>query len=153
MRWFEDFEVGSTVEVGPVTVSEEEILAFAKQFDPQPFHVDPEAAKESPFGGLIASGWHTTALYMGMFVRGVLLDSASLGSPGIEELRWTAPVRPGDTLRGRSRVLEARPSEKNPNRGTIYSEHEVLNQDDVVVMRFRSYGHFARRPKPEVDDV
>jgi len=146
MRWFEDFREGEVTGVGPVTVSEDDILSFAQQFDPQPFHVDAEAARESPFGGLIASGWHTAALYMGMFVREVLLDSASLGSPGIEELRWTAPVRPGDTLRGRSRVLEARPSEKNPKRGTVYSEHEVLNQDDVMVMRFRSYGHFARRP-------
>jgi acyl dehydratase len=146
MRWFEDFREGEVTGVGPVTVTEDDILSFAQQFDPQPFHVDAEAARESPFGGLIASGWHTAALYMGMFVREVLLDSASLGSPGIEELRWTAPVRPGDTLRGRSRVLEARPSEKNPKRGTVYSEHEVLNQDDVVVMRFRSYGHFARRP-------
>ena len=146
MRWFEDFREGEVTEVGPVTVSEDDILSFAQQFDPQPFHVDAEAARESPFGGLIASGWHTAALYMGLFVREVLLDSASLGSPGIEELRWTAPVRPGDTLRGRSRVLEARPSEKNTKRGTVYSEHEVLNQDDVMVMRFRSYGHFARRP-------
>jgi len=146
MRYFEDFAEGDVTEVGPVTVTEEQMIAFAEQFDPQPFHVDPEAAKDSPYGGLIASGWHTAALYMSMFVRGVLLDAASLGSPGIEELRWTAPVRPGDTLRGRSRILEARPSEKNPNRGTVYSENEVVNQDGVVVMRFRSYGHFARRP-------
>jgi acyl dehydratase len=133
-------------EVGPVSVSEEEILEFANRFDPQPFHIDPEAAKSSPFGGLIASGWHTAALFMGMFVRGQLLDTASLGSPGIEELRWTAPVRPGDTLSGRSRVLEVRESQTNPNRGTIHSENEVVNQDGTVVMRFRSYGHFARRP-------
>jgi acyl dehydratase len=147
MRYFEDFRVGDVTEVGPVTVSEEEILDFAHRFDPQPFHVDAEAAKSSPFGGLIASGWHTAALFMGMFVRGHLLDTASLGSPGIEELRWLAPVRPGDTLRGRSRVLETRESRSNPKRGTIYSESEVVNQDDVVVMRFRSYGHFARRPR------
>jgi acyl dehydratase len=145
VRYLEDFHEGDVTEVGPVTVTEDEIVDFASRFDPQPFHVDPEAANESLFGGLIASGWHTAALYMGMFVREVLLDSASLGSPGIEELRWLAPVRPGDTLRGRSRVLEVRPSEKNPARGTIYSEHEVVNQNDTVVMRFRSYGHFARR--------
>jgi acyl dehydratase len=146
MRYFEDFKVGDVTEVGPVTVSEEEILEFANRFDPQPFHIDPEAAKSSPFGGLIASGWHTAALFMGMFVRGQMLDTASLGSPGIEELRWTAPVRPGDTLYGRSRVLETRASETNPSRGTILSENEVYNQDGTAVMRFTSWGHFARRP-------
>ena len=104
MRYFEDFSVGDVTELGPVSMSEAEIVEFAARFDPQPFHVDAAAAKASPFGGLIASGWHTTALFMGMFVRGVLLDSASLGSPGVEEIRWTAPVRPGDLLTARSTV-------------------------------------------------
>src|SRR6266576_5549410 len=113
MRYWEDFQVGEVAELGPVTVTEEEIVEFGRRFDPQPFHVDPEAAKESPFGGLIASGWQTTALFMGMFVRAVLLDSASLGSPGVEEIRWTAPVRPGDTLTGRSTVTEVQPSGTN----------------------------------------
>ena len=112
MRYWEDFQVGEVSEVGPVTVSQDEIVEFATRFDPQPFHVDPEAARRSPFGGLIASGWHTTALFMGMFVRAVLLDSASLGSPGVEEIRWTAPVRPGDTLTGRSTVVAVQPSSK-----------------------------------------
>ena len=110
MRYFEDFSVGQVTEVGPVTVSEAEIVEFASRYDPQPFHVDPEAAKASPFGGLIASGWHTTALFMGMFVRGILSESASLGSPGVEEIRWTAPVRPGDNLSARSTVTDARPT-------------------------------------------
>ena len=101
MLHWEDFRVGEVTELGTVDVTEEDVIAFATRFDPQPFHVDPEAAKASPFGGLIASGWHTTALFMGLFVRGILLDSASLGSPGIESIRWTAPVRPGDTLSGR----------------------------------------------------
>jgi acyl dehydratase len=145
MRYFEDFAPGDVAEVGPVTVSEQEIVEFASRFDPQPFHIDPEAAKASPFGGLIASGWHTTALFMGMFVRGVLLDSASLGSPGIDELRWTAPVRPGDTLTGRSTVTEVRPSSKEPRRGTVFTANEVFNQDGTLVMSFRARGFFARR--------
>ena len=146
MRYWEDFHVGDVTELGPVTVTEDEIVEFATRFDPQPFHVDAEAARGSPFGGLIASGWHTAAIYMGMFVRGVLEGTASLGSPGVEELRWTAPVRPGDTLRGRATITDVAPSSTNPSRGTIFGSHEVVNQDDVVVMRFRSRGLIARRP-------
>ena len=146
MRWFEDFAVGNVSDIGPVTVSEEEIVEFASRYDPQPFHVDPDAAAKTMYGGLIASGWHTTALFMGMFARAVLLESASLGSPGVEEIRWLAPVRPGDVLRGRSTVVELRPSEKDPRRGTVYTLNEVLNQDDVVVMTLKARGFFARRP-------
>ena len=146
MRYFEDFKPGDTTDVGPVTVTEDEIVAFAQKFDPQPFHVDPEAAKESPFGGLIASGWQTTALFMGLFVRAVLLESASLGSSGVEEIRWTAPVRPGDTLTGRSTIIETRPSSKNAGRGTVITANEVFNQDGTLVMTMRARGFFARRP-------
>ena len=146
MRYFEDFELGAVTEVGPVSVSEEEIVEFASRYDPQPFHIDPEAAKSSPFGGLIASGWHTTALFMGMFVRGILLDSASLGSPGVEEIRWTAPVRPGDQLTGRITVTDVQPSSKNPARGTVFTTSEVFNQDGTLVMSLKARGFFARRP-------
>jgi acyl dehydratase len=146
MRYWEDFQVGEVAELGPVTVTEDEIVEFATRFDPQPFHVDPEAARESPFGGLIASGWHTAAIYMGLFVRGVLEGTASLGSPGVEELRWLAPVRPGDTLRGRTTITDVQPSSTTPGRGTIFGSHELVNQDGVVVMRFRSRGFIARRP-------
>ena len=146
MRYWEDFQVGDVAELGPVTVTEEEIVEFGRRFDPQPFHVDPEAARESPFGGLIASGWHTAAIYMGMFVRGVLEGTASLGSPGVEELRWLAPVRPGDTLRGRTTITDVQPSSTTPGRGTIFGSHELVNQSGVVVMRFRSRGFIARRP-------
>jgi acyl dehydratase len=145
MRHWEDFQVGEVIEVGPVTVSEAEIIEFAKRFDPQPFHIDPEAAKESPFGGLIASGWHTTALFMGMFVSAVLVDSASLGSPGVDGIRWTAPVRPGDTLTGRSTVTDVQPSSTNPNRGTVFTTNEVFNQDGVLVLTLKARGFFARR--------
>jgi acyl dehydratase len=145
MRHFEDFKVGEVTEVGPVSVSEAEIIDFAERFDPQPFHIDPEAAKSSPFGGLIASGWHTTALFMGMFVRGILLDSASLGSPGVEAIRWTAPVRPGDTLTGRVTITDVQPSETNPKRGTVFTTSEVFNQDGERVMTLKARGFFARR--------
>lgn len=145
MRHWEDFHPGEVTEIGPVTVSEDEIVEFASRFDPQSFHVDPEAAADGPFGGLIASGWHTAALFMGMFVRAMLLDTASLGSPGLDELRWTAPVRPGDTLRGRVTVDDVRESSKDPSRGTVFTTSEVFNQDDVLVMRIRARGFFARR--------
>jgi acyl dehydratase len=145
VRYYEDFNVGDATEVGPVTVTEAEIVDFAERFDPQPFHLDAEAAKASPFGGLIASGWHTTALFMGMFVRAVLLDSASLGSPGVEEIRWTAPVRPGDTLHGRSTVTDVQPSSTNQRRGTVFTTNEVWNQDDTLVLTLKARGFFARR--------
>lgn len=146
MRYWDDFTAGEVTEIGPVTVSEDEIVEFASRYDPQFFHIDAEAAKDGPFGGLIASGWHTTALFMGMFVRAILLDTASLGSPGIDELRWTAPVRPGDTLTGRVTVDEVRESSKNPERGTVLTTSEVFNQDGTLVMRIRARGFFARRP-------
>ena len=103
MRYWEDFHAGDEAVHGSHEMTADEIVAFAREFDPQPFHTDPEAAADGPFGGLIASGWHTAAIYMGLFVRNVLLDSASMGSPGVEELRWLVPVRPGDVLTGRSR--------------------------------------------------
>jgi acyl dehydratase len=146
-RYFEDFEVGEVVTLGRKRVSREEIVAFAGEFDPQPFHLDDDAAAESPYGGLIASGWHTAAMFMRLFVEEILLGSASLGSPGVEELRWLRPVRPGDELTGVVRVVETRPSERNSGRGTVTTESEVLNQDGDVVMRMRARGFFARRPQ------
>jgi len=145
VKYWEDFEVGVETVHGSHTITEDEIVRFAREFDPQPFHTDAAAAGDGPFGGLIASGWHSAALYMGMFVRNVLLDSASLGSPGVEELRWLVPVRPGDVLTGRSRVVEAWPSERDRRRGTIVGEHELVNQHGEVVMRMRARGFIARR--------
>jgi acyl dehydratase len=142
---FEDFEPGQTLEVGRRTVTEEEIVDFARRWDPQPFHVDAEAATETVFGGLIASGWHTGAMWMRMYVD-TMLGSAARGSPGIEELRWLAPVRPGDTLTGTVTVLETSPSERDPTRGTVRIRAEMTNGDGVVVMRMTSRGHFDRRP-------
>jgi len=145
MRYWEDFEVGDVTELGPVTVTAEEIVEFASRYDPQPFHLDEQAGRTSPFGGLVASGWHTTALFMSMFVRAILLDSASLGSPGVDEIRWRAPVRAGDTLTGRTTITDVRPSSTNPGRGTVFTTNEVYNQDGVLVMTMKARGFFARR--------
>jgi acyl dehydratase len=146
LRYWEDFQVGDEAVHGSHEITEEEILAFAREYDPQPFHVDPEAAAAGPFGGLIASGWQTASIYMGLYVRAFMLDTAGMGSPGVEELRWLAPVRPGDVLTARSRILDLWPSESDAGRGTIVGENELVNQDDAVVMRFRARMHIARRP-------
>ena len=145
-RYFEDFRAGEVIELGRHEVSEEEIVGFARQWDPQPFHVDPEAARQSVFGGLIASGWHTGAMWMRLYVGAMLDTAASQGSPGVEDLRWLAPVRPGDTLSGRLTVLDVRPSERRLDRGTVRIRGEMVNQDGVTVMTMVSRGHFGRRP-------
>jgi acyl dehydratase len=145
-RHFEDFAAGDVFELGSRTVTKEEIVAFAREYDPQFLHVDEGVATAGPFGGLIASGWHTGAIWMRMYVDTVLVDSASMGSPGIEELRWLQPVRPGDTLRGRLTVLETAPSERRPDRGTVRSRGEMLNQRDEVVLTMVARGFFGRRP-------
>jgi acyl dehydratase len=145
-HYFEDFELGQVFELGVRVVTDAEIVAFAREWDPQPFHVDAEAAEASVFKGLIASGWHTGAMWMRLYVDSLLGRSASMGSPGIEELRWLEPVRPGDTLHGRLTVLEATPSERRGDRGTIRSRGEMVNQDGVVVMSMIARGHFGRRP-------
>ena len=115
--YFEDFVVGDTMELGSVEVTSAAIIEFAERFDPQPYHVDPVAAEQSPFGGLIASGWHTCAMYMRLLCDGMVNDSSSQGGSGMDDLRWLAPVRPGDTLRARFTVLDARPSATKPDRG------------------------------------
>ena len=113
--YFEDFEEGQVYELGEKTLTKEEIVAFAREYDPQPFHVDEEAAKGSAFGGLIASGWHTAAIFMRLYADAVLSRAESMGSPGVEELRWLKPVRPGDTLSARLTVLDAAPSASRPS--------------------------------------
>jgi acyl dehydratase len=144
--YFEDFVPGRVFELGAIEVSAAEIIEFATKYDPQPFHIDPEAAEQSPFGGLIASGWHTCALYMRLLFDGILHDSSSQGSPGMDELRWLAPVRPGDRLSAASIVEEANPSTTKPNRGTVILRSEMTNQDGVVVLRMRGRGLYGRRP-------
>ena len=133
-RWFEDYVPGSVNETGTIRVSEHEIVAFARQFDPQPFHLDRDAAEKSNFGGLIASGWHTASMTMRLLVDYYLSEVSSLGSPGIDELRWLLPVRPGDELTARVTVLDTRRSDSRPDRGIVRSRTETLNQNGEVVM-------------------
>ena len=144
--WFEDLAAGTVLEFGSVEMTEEEIVGFARRYDPQPFHLDREAGKSSIFGGLRASGWNTTAVMMRMWVDNYLSPEASLGSPGIDELRWLRPVFPGDRLRCRLTVLEATPSRSRPYMGSIRQRGEVLNQKDEVVMSLIGTTFFKRRP-------
>jgi len=137
-RYFEDYVAGAVFEYGAITLTEREIVEFAGQFDPQYIHTDPRAAAEGPFGGLIASGWHTAAIMMRLFVDHYLSHVASMASPGIDELRWTQPVRPGDTLSIRVSVIEANRSRSKPDRGMVRSLVEVLNQDGQVVMSLKA---------------
>ncbi len=137
-RYFEDYVPGSVFEYGSVALTEDEILDFAKRFDPQYIHTDPRAAAEGPFGGLIASGWHTAAIMMRLFVQHYLSHVASMASPGIDELRWLQPVRPGDSLSIRVSVLEANRSRSKPDRGLVRSFIEVLNQNREVVMSLKA---------------
>jgi acyl dehydratase len=143
--YWEDFPSGATFEFGSKQVSREEIIAFAKQFDPQDFHVNEEAAEPSPFGGLIASGWHICAMTMRMICDGFLLNTAGMGSPGVENVRWKKPVRPGDILHVRALVLESRPSSTRPEVGILRWHWKVLNQNDECVTEIESTGMFQRR--------
>jgi acyl dehydratase len=145
-RYFEDYIEGDVHDCGSIAVEPDEMVAFAKRFDPQNFHTDPDAAKRTPFGGLIASGWHTAALTMRLYVAHYLTHVASLASPGLDELRWLAPVRPGDRLSVRVTVLKAVPSKSKPDRGVVTSLTEVFNQAEVAVMTMRAVNFIARRP-------
>ncbi len=146
-RYFEDFRVGEVIELGSYTITQESIIAFAREYDPQVFHTDPERAKDSAFGTLVASGWQTGGIMMRLLVDGVLKNAASMGSPGVEQIQWLVPVRPGDTLRGRITVLETIPSKSRPDRGTLKSLSELLNQHGEVVMRMTGIGFYGRRPR------
>ena len=147
LRWYwEDFPVGDVREFGALPVTREAVLAFAGEFDPQPFHLDDAAAEASLFGRLSASGWHTCAMAMRMMCDAYLLDSSSLGSPGIDSLRWTKPVHPGDTLSVRMTTLETRPMASRPKVGLVLSQWEVLNQHQQVVLTMQGWNMFGRRP-------
>jgi acyl dehydratase len=147
-RYFEDYEPGAVFEYGETRVTEAEIVEFAQRFDPQYIHVDRERAVKGPFGGLIASGWHTAAMMMRLIVDNFLPKSASLGSPGIDELCWLRPVRPGDVLRIRLSVLEATRSRSKPDRGVVRTLCEVLNQNREVVMSLKAMNIIASRSAP-----
>jgi acyl dehydratase len=146
-RYFEDFTEGLTVDLGSFAFTEQQIIDFAREFDPQPMHTDLEAARGSIYGGLIASGWQTVTSYMRRLVDEIMRDSSSLGSPGIDKLRWLKPARPGETLRARFIVLEARPSNSRPDWGIVRSRGEVLNPKDEVVMDVEAVNFFGRRPR------
>jgi len=148
-RYFEDFQVGDTLALGQYTITKERIVAFAREFDPQLFHLDEEAARKTIFGGLLASGFHTAAIFMRLLNDGLLQYVVSLGSPGLDELRWLRPVRPGDTLSARLTVLETVPSRSKPDRGVIRSLSEVLNQHGEVVMSLKALSFMGRRPPGE----
>jgi len=144
--YFEDFRVGRTFESASVTVTEADIVAFARRFDTQPFHLDAEAARQSPYGGLIASGIHTIALTFKLFLDTGALAAASLGSPGLDEIRWLRPVRPGDTLRAVVEVLAARPSSSKPDRGIATFRYQTLDQRGETVMTMVGHQLLRRRP-------
>lgn len=142
---FEDMEVGKTFEIGEHTFTREEIIRFAEQFDPQPFHISDEGAAASPYGTLIASGWHTCSVMMGLLVRNAFAGSTSMGSPGIDEIRWLKPVRAGDTIRMLNTVLERRVSASKPDRGIVSTQWEGINQHGETVITVRSKGLFGLR--------
>ena len=143
--YWEDFYPGQVFETGGRSLSKEEIIEFGKKYDPQPFHTDPGQAQQSYFGGLIASGWQTASLCMRMMSDLYLLEAASLGSPGVDELRWVKPVYPGDTLHLKATVLETRASASRPDMGTVRSRSEVYNQHGELVMHMSGVGMFRRR--------
>ena len=133
-RYFEDYVPGAVFECGTLVVDEREVIAFARSYDPQAFHIDPVAAADGPFGGLIASGWHTIAMTMRVLVENYLSEASSLGSPGIDELRWQKPVRPGDELRVRATILDTKRSRSKPDRGLVRASVEVGNQHGEQVL-------------------
>lgn len=151
VEYFEDIAVGTTISVGPITVTREQVIDFAREYDPQPFHLSDEEAAKTHFGSLSASGWHTTALFMKMFVAHMqehgARQQASLGALGVDELRWLRPVRPGDTLRGTSEVIETRASASRPERGIIRSKVTLFNQHDEPVMTMQPIAMVRTRPQ------
>jgi acyl dehydratase len=148
MRYWEDFEAGQSFELGSCTVSKGDIVEFARQWIPQPFHLDEEAARSSPFGGLVASGWHTACVFMRLYYKNLLADSASMGSPGIRDMRWLEPVRPGDVLFASATVLRTSASSTKRGRGTVEMQWECARSDGTVVLQMVGIAYFARRSSP-----
>ncbi|MFB0873574.1 MULTISPECIES: MaoC family dehydratase [unclassified Sphingobium] len=148
--YFEDIAIGDRFDFGPLTLTREESIAFAAEFDPQPFHLSDEAAAKTHFGTISASGWHTTALFMKMFVAAMRKEpgrqAASLGAMGVDELRWLRPVRPGDTLRGTNEVIEKTASRTRPEMGIVRNKVTIYNQDDKPVMTMIPIAMWRTRP-------
>jgi acyl dehydratase len=151
--YWEDLEPGSVRDLGSVQVTATEIKDFAEQFDPQPFHVDEVAGRRSIFGNLCASGWHTCALAMKLTVENFLNESSSMGSPGLENLRWLKPVYPGDTLRLQHSILESRPLRTRADTGLVRSVWEMFNQNDEKVLQMEGYGMFRRRTPATPEEI
>ncbi len=150
MQYLEDLVVGAKQSFGSYQVTREEVLAFARAYDPQPFHLSDEAAAQTHFGRLAASGWHTCAMTMAMIVENIKAhEQAGLGSPGVDELRWLKPVYPGDTLRCETEIVEATPSRSKPEIGSFRSRVTTFNQHDEPVLRFTSIVLIRRRPHAE----
>ena len=147
--YFEDFQVGQQWELGSYQLSQESIINFARQYDPQYFHIDPERAKDSIFGGLVASGWQTLGIYMKLMVENLINKTASLGSPGMEEIRFLQPVRPGDTLHVRYTILDLRTSGSRPHMGIMRFHGELFNQHNEPVLSLVGTGFFGRKPPEE----
>ena len=145
-RYFEDYRPGEVHEFGDYLVTREEITDFARRYDPQPFHLDDDAAAESIYGGLISSGWLTCSVLMRLLVDHFISPVASMGSPGIDELRWLKPVRPGDRLRARVTITDTRRSTSKPDRGIVQIRQEAINQDGEVVLAMRGMGMYKCRP-------
>lgn len=146
-RYFDDFYPGQEIDLGERTVTEAEILAFARDFDPQSFHIDADAAADSPYGGLIANGWHTCSMMMRMVVDGLLAVSAGMGSPGLDGVRWLAPVRGGDTLRVRYLTRKVKASTSKPDRGVVWSTWIATNQHGIEVCTVDGMSIYGRRPR------
>jgi acyl dehydratase len=144
--YFEDYAPGLSVDCGSFTLGQAEIIDFAERYDPQPFHVDPDAAKKGPYGGIIASGWQTTSMLMRHVVENFISPETGLGASGVDEIRWPRPVRPGDTLRIRATVLEARMSRSKPDRGIVRSQLEATNQDGDIAMTVVATNFVLARP-------
>lgn len=151
--FWEDLPLGKTLEIGSITVDHDEVIAFATKYDPQPFHLNEEAAAKSMFGKLSASGWHTCAMAMGLMVRGFLHESSSLGSPGLEGVKWLKPVYPGDTLTLNQRIIEARPMKSRPDVGLTRTLWEMFNQHGEQVLMMDGYGMFRRRTPAAADEL
>jgi acyl dehydratase len=148
-RYFDDFRIGERTDLGCHTVTEAEMLAFAREYDPQRIHTDRDFAARSGFGGLIASGWHSCAMFMRLLVDGMLMESSAIASPGVDGIRWILPVRAGDVLRAEAVAIEITPSHSRPDRGLVKHDCKVFNQQNELVMTLRTLALFARRPSSD----
>ena len=143
--YYEDLEIGQKIKLGSINISKKEIISFAKKFDPQPFHTNEIKAKESIFGGLCASGWHTCSLFMRILYDGFLINSAALGSPGMDAIRWLKPLRPGDTITGIGEVIKKRPSKSRPEIGSLIINYEVFNKNNELIMTLIGISIFKKK--------